>query len=331
MRNTARPLTAPAPAVLARRARRAQPLATRRRATVEPVTSGPRRRPRRTKYESVVRCRTSAVSARFAPEFTAGLVLRPPRPGSRRSRAGFPCRATAPAGGARRPTRPPRAGLRPRGAARRRARRGSRSARPDPSRPAPGDGRRPSPRPSRPPGRPARARSRPCRRRAAARPRPTSARRRGRARASAARAVATDSARSAGPSRSQHASSPGCRSPRTSSRSAASSGAARNDPKKRCGEMSRPGHREDEPVRGDRGTAGTGGRQVWVRNTSRNSTRIPYGRNRYHPGSHACGSTRSMSAAPSSGGIGRKLKIPRNRLTSANSNGISTRQREVGR
>ena len=46
--------------------------------------------------------------------------------------------------------------------------------------------------------------------------------------------------------------------------------------------------------RGDRGRVGTSGSNTLVRNTSRNSTRIPYGRNLYQPGSHASGSTRSI-------------------------------------
>ena len=52
-----------------------------------------------------------------------------------------------------------------------------------------------------------------------------------------------------------------------------------------------------------------------VENTRMNSTRNPYGRNWYQFGSHFSGSTRSISAEPSSGGIGRRLKMPRNRFT----------------
>ena len=66
-----------------------------------------------------------------------------------------------------------------------------------------------------------------------------------------------------------------------------------------------------------------------VENTSRNRTRIPYGRNRYQFGSHFSGSTRSISAEPSSGGIGSRLNRPRNRFTSANEKTIWTPSGQV--
>ena len=47
------------------------------------------------------------------------------------------------------------------------------------------------------------------------------------------------------------------------------------------------------------------------------STRIPYGRKRYQPGSQLRGKTRSMSDEPSSGGIGSRLNRPRMRFASA--------------
>src|SRR5205807_9964996 len=55
----------------------------------------------------------------------------------------------------------------------------------------------------------------------------------------------------------------------------------------------------------------------FVDKPTRSSTRIPYGRNRYQPGSQVRGKTRSMSDEPSSGGIGSRLNRPRRRFASA--------------
>ena len=85
---------APPAAVLAAARRRPEAVATRRRAAVGTVPDG-RLAAELDEVRIGGRCRTSVVSARFAPEFTAGLVLRRPRPGSRRSRAGSRCPARA--------------------------------------------------------------------------------------------------------------------------------------------------------------------------------------------------------------------------------------------
>src|SRR5262245_32630616 len=61
-----------------------------------------------------------------------------------------------------------------------------------------------------------------------------------------------------------------------------------------------------------------------VVNTRMNSTRKPYGWNRYQPGSQSFGRIRAMIADPSRGGIGTRLNSPRNRFTNAKENRICT-------
>src|SRR5262245_13200759 len=86
-------------------------------------------------------------------------------------------------------------------------------------------------------------------------------------------------------------------------------------------QRSDPGHRTMKSNRASMNGENRRPNRFVERPTSR-STRIPYGRKRYHPGSHSRGSTRSMSEEPSRGGIGSRLNKPRIRLASAKNSRI---------